>query len=303
MYQLKRLRQSRLQRRPAGASGDSSETRRQEPPNARRPPDRKSVLPIRRLRTDGAAQKPGRDDAAPSSGATRNEAGARRHQLMNLLESYRTGKLRSIISSGILHPNQTARISLVRSLCCSPMKAAALTQRNRSCLLPIHKILFQDEHVFIYSQDRCHHFSLHELGRSAGEASKPSSQSVSRSRVKDIFRIVSCLLTQGYVGRISPAHLGVHKHGHVVLRTLSLRPLELRRWRQLVLPELTRYVSLVYAPLHVCRYMLLTRQDPAEAARVMEKEGQIPPCFLRLLKAPFDRQPLYSHTEQCMRYL
>lgn len=143
-------------------------------------------------------------------------------------------------------------------------------------LLPIKEILYEDENIFIYTQNLCKR--------------RLEIKKISHEMVVTIFRIVKFLVQKNILlWDLAPNNFGfINKH-IVLFDCHDLQPIskndhQLRSdWWRGMIKNLTRYVIVLYAPEKTQEYVKLMENYNETVYQILRKENLLPSCFLKLL--------------------
>jgi hypothetical protein len=95
-------------------------------------------------------------------------------------------------------------------------------------LLPVNKILYEDEYVFVYTQPCCQKFNTHVMGK---------------KELVEIINIERCMYNQGVMMSTSAHNLGVYNNTVILFDYHDLRPItEIKIFQNKIIKHINRYI-------------------------------------------------------------
>lgn len=142
-------------------------------------------------------------------------------------------------------------------------------------LLPINEILYEDDHVFIYTQNYCSKFNI---------------DTINQKIVSKIFEMVHLLVSENILlGDIAPNNFGLIKgqiylYDYHDLQPICLHGQQLKTsWWRSPMKNLTRYITALYYPNKYLKYTELMENYNFDVYKKMKKNCQLPSPFFKLL--------------------
>ena len=141
--------------------------------------------------------------------------------------------------------------------------------------VPIEEILYEDENVFIYTQNRCQLLKK---------------DFISPRIVIGVIQMIQFMLRKNIlVTDISPHNLGLLKGQVVLFDYHGLHPfqrrdgtIKRRKWCGRILKNLARYLSYIYAPEKIAEYTELMESVDYHAIKKLKSDGLLPHTFIQL---------------------
>ena len=142
--------------------------------------------------------------------------------------------------------------------------------------VPVEKILYEDENVFVYTQNRC---QLMKKER------------ISPRIVIGVFQMVQFMLLKNIlVTDLSPHNLGLLNGRVVIFDYHGLHPLrrndgriKRRKWWVRLMRNLTRYLSYIYAPEKLNEYSALMDDYDDSVVEKLKFDRLLPSTYIELL--------------------
>lgn len=158
-------------------------------------------------------------------------------------------------------------------------------------LSEVKEILYEDEYIFIYTQDVCRRFDMNKI---------------TVEMVVNIFRTVRFLIQNNLLlGDIAPNNFGFQGKQLVLFDYHDLQPIS-RDGRQLktgwwrgIMKNLTRYLAALYAPQKLQKYERLMDNLDEMVLEKLHKDGLLPSDFIRLLQYILIDRDDVSEAEVC----
>ena len=146
-------------------------------------------------------------------------------------------------------------------------------------LLPIKEILYEDNNVFVYTQDLCDRLNISKIDH---------------DMVLKIFQMVEFLVRKNILlGDIAPNNfglIGTRRHRQIILydyhdlQPISVNGQQLKTsWWRGIIKNLTRYISNIYCPRKSLKYERLMENFDEDAYLKIKKDRSLPPCYIKLL--------------------
>ena len=146
-------------------------------------------------------------------------------------------------------------------------------------LLPIKEILYEDDNVFVYTQDLCDRLNISKIDH---------------DMVLKIFQMVEFLVRKNILlGDIAPNNfglIGTRRHRQIILydyhdlQPISVNGQQLKTsWWRGIIKNLTRYISNIYCPRKSLKYERLMENFDEDVYHKIKKDRLLPPCYIKLL--------------------
>ena len=167
--------------------------------------------------------------------------------------------------------------------------------------LPVEEILYEDENVFVYTQQKC---SLIE------------SDKINKKVVIDVFRLIQFMLINDILlTDLAPHNLGIiHKHVvvfdyHGLHRLTRDGAIKREDWWRRLVRNLTRFTCGLYNPKKRPEYSALMQNCDQNVVKKMESDPDIPPVFTTLVKYLMEErnngslEKICELIENCIRFI
>ena len=146
-------------------------------------------------------------------------------------------------------------------------------------LLPVKEILYEDNNVFVYTQDLCDRFDISRINH---------------DMVSKIFQMVEFLVKKNILlTDIAPNNfglIGTRRHRQIILYDYhDLQPISVNghqlktSWWRGIIKNLTRYISAIYCPRKSQKYEKLMENLDLDVYLKIKKDRSLPPCYIKLL--------------------
>ncbi len=146
-------------------------------------------------------------------------------------------------------------------------------------LLPIKKILYEDNNVFVYTQDLCDRLNISKIDH---------------DMILKIFRMTYFLVKNNILlGDIAPNNFGLigkRRHRQIILYDYhDLQPISVNNqqlktsWWRGIIKNLTRYISAIYCPHNSLKYEKLMGNFDQDVYLKIKKDRLLPDSYIKLL--------------------
>jgi len=150
-------------------------------------------------------------------------------------------------------------------------------------LIPVEEILYEDENVFVYTQNMCE---------------KLNKKIITPNTVVRVFQFVQFMLKKNFLlTDIAPHNLGLYDDHIIAFDYHGLHPLKqpnglIKRvnWWKRIMKNLARYLCYIYSARRRKQYALLMHDFTKGILEKFRTDDALPGCFLELLEYMLEKQ-------------